>query len=31
VPLSLAALQAELRIDEVDRTQQAASIVRPDC
>lgn len=31
VPLSLAALQAELRIDEVDRTLQAASIVRPGC
>jgi hypothetical protein len=28
VPLGLAALQAGLRIDEVDRTLQAASIVR---
>jgi hypothetical protein len=31
VPLGLAALQAELRVDEVDRTLQAASIVRPGC
>jgi hypothetical protein len=31
VPPSLAALQAELRADEVDRTLQAASIVRPGC
>jgi hypothetical protein len=31
VPLGLAALQAGLRIDEVDRTLQAASIVRSDC
>jgi hypothetical protein len=29
VPLGLAALQAELRIDEVDRTLQATSIIRP--
>jgi hypothetical protein len=31
VPLGLAALQAGLRIDEVDRTFQAASIVRSGC
>jgi hypothetical protein len=31
VPLGLAALQAGLRIDEVDRTLQAASIIRPGC
>jgi hypothetical protein len=31
VPLGLAALQAGLRIDEVDRTLQAASIVHPGC
>ena len=31
VPLGLAALRAELRIDEVDRTLQAASIIRPGC
>ena len=31
VPLGLAALQAGLRIDEVDRTLQAASISRPGC
>ena len=31
VPLCLAALRAGLRIDEVDRTLQAASIIRPGC
>ena len=31
VPLGMAASQAELRIDEVDRTLQAASIIRPGC
>lgn len=31
VPLGLAALQAELRIDEVDRTLHAAAIVPPGC
>jgi hypothetical protein len=31
VPLGLAALRAGLRIDEVDRTLQAASIIRPGC
>ena len=31
VPLGLAALQAGLRIDEVDRTLQAVSIIRPGC
>ncbi len=31
VPLNLEDLQAELRIDEVDRTLQARSTVRPGC
>ena len=31
VPLNLAGLQAELRIDEVDRTLQARLTVRPSC
>jgi hypothetical protein len=31
VPLTLGALQAELRIDEVDRTRQTAAVVRPGC